>query len=121
MQNELHDYIINKKKEKMKLNIQERLTLVNLVPERGNFETMTTVEKLKKVLYLSEEEVKEFEVQVIENKSKWNDKGSERKEIEISELGMSLLKKTLKSIDEAEQLSTPQYQIFKRIKEEQKE
>jgi len=105
----------------MKLNVGERLTLVSLVPEKGNFETMATVEKLKSVLYLSEEEVTEYAVSLVGPKTKWNEKGNEGKEVEISQTGMSLITKILKGLDEKEELTGSQYKIFKRIKDEQKE
>jgi hypothetical protein len=105
----------------MKLNVSERLTLVRIVPEKGNFETMGTVEKLRDALYLSEEESAEFEVKATEDSINWNTKGVERVEIKISEMGMRLLTKTLEELDKKEELTTHQFQIFRRIKEEQQE
>lgn len=37
----------------MKLNIQERFAFVNLLPEKGNFITMSVIEALTKSLYPS--------------------------------------------------------------------
>ena len=105
----------------MKLNVSERLTLVGIVPQKGNFETMTTVQNLKDLLYLSEEEVKEFEVKQSPDNVSWNEKATEKREIKISEMGMHLLTKVLKGLDEKEELTSAQYLIYKRIKEEGEE
>lgn len=105
----------------MKLNVSERLTLVRTLPQKGSFHTMKTIEKLQKALYLSEEENEEFGIVVTDEQIKWNDKGKEGKEIEISELGMQLLIKALEEIDKKEELSIFQFQVFSRIKQEQEE
>ena len=102
----------------MKLNIQERLILSRIVPEKGNFETMTTVEKLKEALFLSEEEVEKFELKQSDTAITWNEKGSEREDIELSIKGKALLVKTLEELDEKEELNAQQYLIFKLFKEE---
>jgi hypothetical protein len=103
----------------MKLNVQERLILSRIVPEKGNFETMATVEKLREALFLSEEEVEEFELKQTDTAITWNEKGSEPKDIDLSIKGKALLVKTLEELDEKEELSAQHYVIFKRFKEEE--
>ncbi len=103
----------------MKLNVNERLVIVGVIPEKGNFKTMTTVEKLRKVLHLSEEEVKEYELKQVGETLAWNEKGIERKEIEISELGMEIVIEAFEKLDKKEELTyVHQYPVFKRLKEE---
>jgi len=104
----------------MKLNVQERLVLSRIVPEKGNFETMNTVEKLKEALFLSEKEVEEFELKQTDTSITWNMKGSEKVEVEISIKGKALLMKTLEDLDEKEELNSSQFAIFKMFKEEDK-
>ena len=48
----------------MKLNVQDRLILSKIVPEKGNFETMDTVLKVREALLLIEEEVAELREEV---------------------------------------------------------
>ena len=103
----------------MKLNVQERLILSKIVPEKGNFETMNTVEKLREVLFLSEEEVEEFALKQTDTAITWNEKGSEGKEVDLSIKGSALLVKTLEELDEKEELSSQHYAIFKRFKDEE--
>lgn len=105
----------------MKLNVNERLTLTGVIPQKGNFETMATVDKLKKVLYLSEEETIKYDVKQGEKMITWNKEASERKEIEIGELALSLIMKSLKKLDDGEELTEQQYNVYKAIKEEEEE
>lgn len=104
----------------MKLNVHERLILSSLLPEKGNFETMGTIEKLRSVLLLTEEEVEKYEFkQSSKGTITWNKEGSEQVEIEISIKGMALLISTLEKLDEKEELDLHAYNIYKRIKEEE--
>jgi hypothetical protein len=101
----------------MKLNISERLILVNVVPERGNFETMSTVESLTEILYPSEKEVNEFEITQTEEKISWNEKGSAPVEINLSEKQMNFLIKQLEHLSEQGLLNLQQYKLLKKIRE----
>ena len=102
----------------MKLNVQERLILSKVVPEQGNFETMAMVEKLRETLFLSEEEVVEFELKQTDTAITWNKKGSEGVEVKFSIKGKALLVKALEGLDEKEELNSSQYLLLKRFKEE---
>jgi hypothetical protein len=106
----------------MQLNVNERLVIIGVIPEKGNFKTMSTVEKLRKTLYLSEEEVEEYEFIQKGNAFSWNKKGVERKEVEISELGMELIMESFEKLDKEEELTyLHQYPVFKYIKKEKRE
>lgn len=102
----------------MKLSINERLTIVQIIPEKGNFKTMKIVENLNKALYLSEEELKEFEVTQNGDQLKWNKKGTGRHEVGISEFGMEIIMESFEALDKDEKLSIQYYQVFKYLKEE---
>lgn len=101
----------------MKLNIQERLVLVNLLPEKGNFQTMSTIEGLRLVLYPSEAEVKKFEIKQEGNTLHWNAEGSKKIEIKLSEAQTALLTKELEARSEKDSLDFNQYSILKRFRE----
>ena len=105
---------------KTKLNVAERLTLVQIIPEKGNFKTMTTVENVKTILYLSEEEREEFEVEQTGNNLKWNEKGSKQREVSFSDFGWELIMESFEQLDKKENLTSPQFLIYKYLKEEEK-
>ena len=105
----------------MKLNVGERLILASILPEKGNFETMDTIEKLKTTLFLSEEEVEKYEFKQAGERITWNKEGSEPIEIEFSTKGKALLLKTLETLDEKEDLNAQSFLVYKKFKEEDKE
>ncbi len=102
----------------MKLNVSERLTLVNVVPEKGNFETMKIIETLKDKLYPNEKEAKEFEIKTTGNQVSWNAKGAKEVEIKFTEGEHGLLKEALDKLDEKSELTFQHYSVYKKFKEE---
>jgi len=100
----------------MNLNVQERLTLVNLLPEKGNFQTMKTIEAVKDLLYPNEEEVVKFEITQTGNNISWNKEGAKELEIKLTKAQKDLLIKELESLDEKEEATLQQYQVYKKFK-----
>lgn len=100
----------------MKLNVQERLTLVNLLPEKGNFATMKIIEGVRDLLYPSEEESKQFEIKQSGNNISWNAEGSKEIEIKLSKGQRDLLEDSLGKLDESEELTFAHYTVFKKFK-----
>ena len=100
----------------MELNVQERLTLVNLLPEKGNFVTMKTIEGLRDLLYPSEEEGKKFEIKQQGNNISWNEEGSKGIEMKFTKAQKELLEESLGKLDEKEELTFAQYSVYKKFK-----
>ena len=100
----------------MELNISERLTLVNLLPEKGNFETMKTIEALRDILYPTEEEVKKFGVKQTSNNISWNEEGAKEIPLKFTKIQKDLLKESLDKLDEKEELTFAQYSVYKKFK-----
>ena len=100
----------------MEFNIQERLVLVNLLPEKGNFETMSIIESLRKILYPSEDEVKKFEIKQLDTTIQWNKEGSKKQKIELTDGQLKLIKKQFNKLDEKDELSFDQYSLYKSFK-----
>jgi len=105
----------------MKLNVSERLVTVGVLPEKGNFKTMNTVENVKKVLHLSEEEVIEYELKQTGEVIGWNKKGAEKTEVIISELGFELIMESFEKLDKESNLTIHQFPVFKYLKEVKEE
>lgn len=101
----------------MKLNVNERLIIVGVIPEKGTFKTMNTVDKLRKILHLNEEEVQKYELTQVGENLKWNKEGVERTEVEISELGFELILESFEKLDKEENLSIIQFPVFVYLKE----
>lgn len=107
----------------MKLNVVERLMGIQLLNEykEGNFITFKTIKGLRQKLYITEEESKEFEMKVVDNRYTWNAKGAEPKEIELSEGEISLITEPLVKMNKENKLTQDYvvlYELF--IAQEQK-
>jgi hypothetical protein len=101
----------------MKLNVNERLIIVGVIPEKGTFKTLNTVDKLRRILHLNEEESIKYELQQKGDQLSWNKLGIERVEVDISELGFELIMESFENLDKNENLSIIQFPIFKYFKE----
>jgi len=105
----------------MKLDVGERLTLTGVIPKEGNFETMSIVENLKKALYLSEKEIVAFGLTPGAAEIPANEHTTKKIEIDISELGLNMIMKSLKKLDEEEKLNSFQFNVYKYLKEQEEE
>ena len=56
----------------MKLNVSERLTLLQGLPQEGNFLTLKIIRDLTEVVGLNEKEFKEFGIKEAEGQVSWN-------------------------------------------------
>jgi len=101
---------------RIKLNVLERYVLISILPEIGNFETLTSIEKLKELLYPSEKEVKELGIKVDGSSIRWNDKGKEGKEFEISDYQKDLLMSFFKKLSDKNELTIQQFSVYKILK-----
>lgn len=100
----------------MELNVQERLTTVNVLPEKGNFETMKIIEALRKILYPSEEEVKTFEIKQSGNNISWNLEGAKGVVLKFTKAQKEFILKTLNELSDKKEVTLAQYEIYKKFK-----
>jgi len=101
---------------KVKLNIPERYLLIQIIPQQGNFETMSTIEALTKVLYPSEVEVKKYGVKVEGERIVWNEEAADLIELEFTDKQKELIIKELDNKSENEKLDFNQYLLYKKFK-----
>lgn len=95
----------------------DRLALLGMLPEKGNFITLKIVRELRESLVPSEEEIKELEiVELPETEQiRWSDEKDVGKNIKVGEVARNLIKKLLIELDEKEELEQrhePLYEIF---------
>lgn len=100
----------------MELNVQERLTAVNSLPEKGNFETMKIIDALKDILYPSEQEVEKFEVKQSANNISWNAEGAKPIPMKFTKAQKDFMLKVLTDASEKDDLTFAQYGIYKKLK-----
>jgi len=104
----------------MKLNILERLKLLQLLPQEGNFITLTIVNKLKETLSLTEAEFKEFEVKEDGVNTTWNAKGQEERELEIGEKASDIIAEALNKLNDENKLTAQHMSVYEKFVEKNK-
>lgn len=103
---------------KTKLNLPERLVLLDVLPKEGNFLAMRTMRKLRESLALSPEEIDEYEVKIGENRISWNPQKSEFfKEFDFEEYVVGVIKLKLKELSEKEKLEEKHITLFEKFVE----
>jgi hypothetical protein len=92
----------------MKLTVLERLNLLNLLPQKEDISVLKIVRDLENTLSLTEEEFKEFGVKLENDRTSWNEKGLEEREIAIGEMATKVCANALKEANK-EKLLTKQH------------
>jgi len=101
----------------MKLNILERLMGLSVLIEykEGNFITFKTIAGLKLKLTVNEQEVKDFNIRIENEKYVWNSKGNEYIEFDITDGEKNLIKDLLVKMDENNKLTENHYSIYEKF------
>ena len=114
----------------MKLNVPERLILLQVVPKEGSFLTLKVIRDLTSTLALSDEEFKEFNVlqdksqptlespegeDIGPNKITWNEKGLEEREVEIGEKATDIIVEALKKLDQDKKLEQRHLSLYEKF------
>jgi len=101
----------------MKLRINERINLLEILPKENDFLTMKKIGELAKRLNFTDEEVKKYEIQVIPAQKggqwTWNRKGQDYKaDIEIGEISEKEIVEVLKKKNEEKQLKAFEVSLY---------
>ena len=100
----------------MKLSLTERLQFVTLLPEKGDFVTLTLKADIVRKIALTQEEITEWEVKSSDGHSfTWNAEKAQDKEIDFTEAEKALVVRKLKELDAAQALDDVTYAFHKRF------
>jgi len=103
----------------MKLNVLERLQLLQILPKEGNFVTLKIVKTLLNNISIGEKEFKEFDIKQTGEQLTWNAKGNEDRELEIGEKATDIIIEVLKKVDKEGKLNNQMLSLYEKfIKEE---
>jgi hypothetical protein len=102
----------------MKLNVIERITLMQVLPKEGNYVTFKILISLKSALSFNEKEFKEFGMVEKDGLIHW--KKSVDKEIEIGEKAREIIQEALKGLDKAGKLDERSFPLYEKFVETQK-
>jgi hypothetical protein len=98
----------------MKLDVSERIRLLGILPEKGNLLTLKIVSTLRDDLSFSEKELKDWKIVTTPDRITWAD-GSKEKEVKIGEKAKEIIVNRLKEMDEKEELTIPDINLWDRF------
>ena len=107
---------------KFKLNLSERLTLLNLIPKENNFAILRIIRKFTKDLGITDAEHKEFDIVQEGEKISWNvDRGLKEKDFEIGEIANQLIVTALEKLDNEKKLEQVHFTVYEKFIKSEKD
>jgi len=97
----------------MKLNVLERITLLQLLPTEGSYITFKILIDLKANLAFNEKEIKEFKIEEKDGRVTW--RKSEEKEIVIGEKAGDIVVEALKKLDDAGKINDQNIVLYEKF------
>lgn len=89
----------------MLLKVLDRITLLSILPEQGDFVTLKIVRKLREDLSFNEEELKELSITQSEGRITWDQFADQGKMIQVGEKATDVVVAALKKLDEQKKLT----------------
>lgn len=84
----------------VELSVLERLTLLNILPERGNVATLRIVRTLREDLSFTEEEIETFGVTLEEDRVLWDESKTEARGYTFGAVQQKVIVDALQKLDE---------------------
>ena len=99
-----------------KLNVGERLIILQMLPKEGNFTTLKIIRDLVNKVGISAEEYTEFGVEQISDKVTWNLNGSKEKAIDFKQKEIEVISDVLEDLDKASKLEFKHFSLFEKFR-----
>jgi hypothetical protein len=96
----------------MKLNIAERLMLLNILPPEGSITMMKLLRVLREELSFNEKENKALEFKQEDTMLLWKEDANIVKDVKIGEIMTELIKKELKKLNDEEKLTEAHIDLY---------
>lgn len=101
---------------KANLTISDRFTILGILSTEGNFVTLKVLRKLREMLSLSQDEIKEYKVEQVGDQIKWIN-GTKTVEMEFGDYDAEMIQKALTTLDEEKKLGEQHYSIYEQFVE----
>ena len=99
----------------MKLDVVERISVIGLLPEKGSFTNLKLVRVARESLSFTEEESKLLDFQEEDGITRWQDGVVAEKDIKLGEIVTEIIKKSLKELDQKEELLPQQVELYEKF------
>jgi hypothetical protein len=96
----------------MLLNVIERITLLGILPEQGNFITLKIVRELREALAFDEEEIYRLELNQADGKITWNPAKDTCKEVSVGDKAFEIIAKGLEKLNDDQKLTQQHYNLY---------
>lgn len=84
----------------MLLNVKQRLLLLNILPNEGNYDTLKIVRDQQDALSFTEEEYKGLQIKRDGDRYTWDEANDPLVDIPIGEVAVSIIRRALRLLDE---------------------
>jgi len=102
----------------MKLQVIDRITLLNILPEKGDFVTLKIVRQLREELSFSEDEIATLGLKSDGGRITWNTAVDPMKDVAIGEKATDLIVDTLKKLNEKKELNQQLFGLYEAFVEQ---
>lgn len=96
----------------MKLRLKERFMLIQVLPQIGNYVTLKILRDLQESLAVTEEDIKKYNIKYEKEMASWDDSKDVGVEIEIGPEASRIIRRTLKALDEKNELAADHLDLF---------
>lgn len=101
------------------LNVNERLLLLNIMPQKGNIVNLRVIKDIVKDVGFSEEEIKEFEIKSTnDGKVMWNSQKAKTKKINLGDTGRGLILNEFKKLNDKNEIPMEYLSFYEKINKE---
>ena len=99
----------------MELSVAERLVLLSVLPEQGDFTTLKVIRTLRETLSFSEDEHKEYKFVQEGMQVRWDDKAEQVKDITIGEKANDIIVLALSKLNEEKKLKMEHFGLYEKF------
>ena len=99
----------------MKLNVLERLILLNLLPKEGSFANIKLLRVARENLSFNEKENKDLNFQQVDTQLNWTNGVVGDKPIELGEIVTQMVVKALKKLNDEEKITEEHASIYEKF------
>ena len=101
----------------MKLTVFERITLLGVLPEHGNFVTLKIIRQLREALSFTEQELASLELKQDGERVTWNPAAAEPggSEIIIGEKATDIIVEALKKLNDEGKLTEQHFTLYEKF------
>ena len=99
----------------MELTVAERVRILDMLPQQGDFVTLRIIRDLQGDLSFSEEEIKEWDVQYQAGRVLWDEEKAGLKDIAVGERASEIIADALRKLDSENKLHIGQIDLFEKF------